>query len=227
MSGTDENELFSGQIQMGDIALTSNEAACLQGEEWLSDSVIEFCLEYLRCVKFKKHLKKIEIISPCVAHLLRTLKDEDLRKELEHLRILQHQIVLIPVNNAEGDADGTHWSLMFFHPVSYTFHHIDTMDPTNNDAANDIAFQIVQGLNIEEECSMVTHQNVTQVNKHDCGVHVLVQADHAIRQIVDKGVDSDNFTAYKMDCVGRERRSLIRLLKFLAWTRDHCVDHVL
>ena len=106
---TSENEeeqevLFPGQIQMGDVTLTSEEAMCLRGREWLTDDVIEFYLEYLRRVKFKEHFDQIEIIGPCVAHLLKALeRREDIAKELEPLlRVSQHKIILIPVNNAEG-----------------------------------------------------------------------------------------------------------------------------
>ena len=89
-------ELFEGQIIQGDIALTSDEALCLLGQEWLSDTVIEFYLEYLRCVKFKDYYDQIEIIGPCVAQLLKNIDNkEDIVNELEPLNLPGRKIVLI------------------------------------------------------------------------------------------------------------------------------------
>ena len=67
--------------------------------------VIEFYLEYLRRVKFKEHFEDIEIIIPCVAQFLKTLKREAMSSqffanELEPSRLLQRRLVLIPVSGA-------------------------------------------------------------------------------------------------------------------------------
>ena len=216
-------ELFEGQIIQGDIALTSDEALCLLGQEWLSDTVIEFYLEYLRCVKFKDYYDQIEIIGPCVAQLLKNIDNkEDIVNELEPLNLPGRKIVLIPVNNADADnSEGTHWSFMFYLPGSQSFHHIDTLDPLNSDAAHEIAGQMLRGLGIQKECDMVTYHAVQQPNKYDCGVHVLANADNAIRQIVVEKVDIDHFIQDKRINIRRERQTVLDVILDLVWKRDN------
>ena len=223
--------MFQGQIKQGDIALTSDEALCLIGREWLSDTVIEFYLEYLRRVKFKDYSDQIEIIGPCVAQLLKNIEDtKDIAHQLEPLKLHERKIVLIPVNNELAGTEGTgsHWSLMFYLPDSKSFHHIDTLDPMNHDAAYEIAGQMDRGLGIQEDPEnldeypdFVTYFAVQQSNNYDCGVHVLANADNAIRQIVVDDVDKDDFIQDKRINVRRERRTILDVILCLVWKRDN------
>merc|ERR1711962_913423 len=146
--------------------------------------MIEFYLEYLKRVKFEQHSRQIEIIGPCVAQLIKMMDSaDDILRVLGPLKLLEHRIVLIPVNNQEQDTAGTHWSLMFFLPESRSFHHIDSLDPANNESAHKIAKSIVNGLDITG-ANIITYLDAgVHKNKHDCGVYVLRNAEKAIKQL--------------------------------------------
>ena len=116
---------------------------------------------------------------------------------------------------------------MFFLPEWHTFHHIDTLDPMNGEAAHEIASKVVEAIVDDgSKIDLVTHHGLRQVNVYDCGVHVLVQADNAIRQVVDKNVSSDQFSPENRPDVRGERRSVLNTLSVLAWARDN-PEHVI
>ena len=125
------------------------------------------------------------------------------------LKLLEHRIVLIPVNNQEQDTAGTHWSLMFFLPESRSFHHIDSLDPANNESAHKIAKSIVNGLDITGANIITYHDAGVQKNKHDCGVYVLRNAEKAIKQLFSYGID-DNFEATSTKDMSYQRRKVLQ-----------------
>ena len=216
---TDE-KLFEGLIVLGDVSISSKDALCLLGQEWLDDKIIEFYLEYLRLIKFKRFSKYIQIIGPCVAHLIKTMdsKDDAISAMLDPLKIDERRVVLIPVNNAEtSSSSGTHWSLMVYVPRQKTFYHLDTLRKMNDDAANQIAHRVAETLG-EPGYDLYAYNGTQQGNAHDCGVYVLVNAELAISHFLLSSNWEGFYPAQSMD-MGHKRRSVLRVILELAKCR--------
>ena len=99
--------------------MTSEEASCLEKERWLLDQLILFFLTYLCSIKWSQYKDDIEIIGPSVAQMLKMYNnDDEVEEQLQPLNIVDGNLVLIPVNNAQDqERKGCHWSILIFFSV--------------------------------------------------------------------------------------------------------------
>ncbi len=72
----------------------------------------------------------MEIIGPTVSqHIKMSDCPQVVKNMIEHLKLLEKEVVLIRVNNAsQADAEGSHWSLMIMIPSNGHFYHVDKLD---------------------------------------------------------------------------------------------------
>lgn len=180
-------------VVIGSVRLTVRDTECLRARQWLVDNVIEFYLEYLRLREFGSHKDLVTVVSPSVAQFIKICAHvEDLVGQVLSLKLDKKWLVVIPVNDADVDRQGTHWSLMLFVPCNQHFLHIDTREKTNYHSALTVCRKIADCLQLED-ATFQHFQETKQSNNYDCGLYVLQNARAAFRYILEGGLCKPEF----------------------------------
>jgi sentrin-specific protease 8 len=163
--------------------------ALLGGPFWLNDQIIAFYFQYLESDVFKDHLTSLQFISPAVTQLIKMSPAEDTRSILKPLD--QHRtkkLSFFAVNdNESAGAGGTHWSLLVFSKSEQTFFNFDSVFGQNRPAAKKLADLLTEAFNCPTAIFQ-DHDCTQQTNSHDCGIHLLANAEHIANFFLETGV---------------------------------------
>ncbi|KOS19534.1 Ubiquitin-like-specific protease 1 [Escovopsis weberi] len=84
------------------------------------------------------------------------------------------QVILIPICN------NNHWTLLYMSPMLKRIAHIDSLNPAGNPKYVELGKKWAKDLTkgeFDESCwSPATHATPAQINGHDCGMHVILNA---------------------------------------------------
>jgi sentrin-specific protease 8 len=179
--------------------------ATLDPGVWINDTIIEFYFAHLQSMHSKS---RIHFMLPGIAYFMSQTDDaSDLGLQLDH------DVVLIPVNNNHGNVvGGTHWSLLVYVRKEEKFYHCDSNGKMNYQAACRFATSLRQLLPSNGkvlECNVLR-----QVNGFDCGVHVMATAE----VVADGKLDFEPLEVRKLvhETISDKRRQIKELILRLA-----------
>ncbi len=117
-----ELSLFGKLYKYGDDIVDSIDLDSLQPEAWVTDGVIDFQQAVLRDENEDfgyLGAKQVQLLTELTANSM-----SDNAKTINELQ--KKDAVFIPLNNARGDATGSHWALAVYDTESSTFFYLDS-----------------------------------------------------------------------------------------------------
>lgn len=203
-------------ISFHDSLIRQSDIKILEGQKWLNDRIIGFYFEYL----FEKVFDRssgLVFISPEVSQFLKMAAKEELGIFLEPLALEDKDLIVLAVNNSNDPErpGGSHWSLLMYSRQAQQFFHFDSMSEMNRHSAREIASKTYAFLSSksQERLPSLRVKEVPvlqQTNGHDCGIHLLCNAQHATRHMLLYG--SDNGLELLKPEVAESKRSELKKL---------------
>lgn len=181
-----------------DCLVRQSDIAILDGPFWLNDRVIGFYFEHLYRSCFTSSSSKVALLSPEVSQFLKFVSDDEVSAFVGPLDLEAKDVIATAVNN-ESDPSrpgGSHWSLLVYSGQSRQFYHMDSSQGMNRDHAVATAKKIhhflvkkerESGLNLFFDFMFKEVGVAGQTNGHDCGIHVLYNAETALRHFLIYG----------------------------------------
>lgn len=163
-------------LSFHDSLLRESDISLLKGPYWLNDQIISFYFEYLsKCVHMQD---PVLFVSPEVTQCLKLVTALEMDIFLDPLDAKSKQLVFFAVNNnsLRNSAGGSHWSLLVWSRPEQRFYHYDSMSPANKEVAEGL----YESLKVAFDCSLAPFKETVclrQSNSHDCGIHVIAQAE--------------------------------------------------
>ena len=211
-------------LSFSDSVIRKSDLKLLEGPHWLNDRIISFYFEYLYEREFDSS-SKLVFISPEVCQFLKMADKAEIGIFLEPLQLDQKDLIVLAVNNST-DPDrpgGSHWSLLMFSKQAKEFFHFDSSSGMNKEPARQLASRAHQFLLSKTEDRFqirVKEVQVTQqTNGYDCGVHLLCNAQHAVRHLLIYGSD-EGLEPVDMQKVKTKRAELRELVVSLSDIED-------
>ncbi len=172
-------------------ALESARPLALGATEWLGDEHIK--ADYERLAKelrqiYPRFAAQTHFVPPAVVQMLRFASAEDLKEALPGVYDTaagqKTRFLFLPVNNGQpGEAEGTHWSLLFIdrgHPQGPQALHYDSL---KDSAQLSIAGQLARQLGA---AGYREGHVAPQRNGYDCGVAVLAATRELVTRLTNK-----------------------------------------
>lgn len=180
-----------------DALVRQSDLDLLDGPLWLNDAIIGFYFQHLHSSQFGGS-DKICFISPEVSQFLKLASKEEIHVFVDSLNLEIQEVIVMAVNNASDPnrPGGSHWSLLIFSSQSRAFFHFDSSPGLNQDHADQLAKQIhhylvkkekEQGVHVFFDFRIIEVDVAKQSNGYDCGIHVLLNAEHVVRHILVYG----------------------------------------
>ena len=173
-------------MMLENISIVSRDLDCLNPKKWLLDNVLALHLIYQKTHFFKTWEKEIEIIPPTLTELIKHSSIDNIRNQLQELNLLSKSLVIIPVNNAEVNTEGSHWSILIWSINQDSFYHVDTMGKMNKRVATGIMETMLKVLNLDYRHHKISYYEFQQSNGYDCGLYVLKFAKDAMESTFTK-----------------------------------------
>lgn len=185
-------------LSFSDSLIRQSDLKLLEGPHWLNDRVISFYFEYLYEKEFDSS-NKLVFISPEVSQFLKmATSKEELLVFFDPLNLEEKDLIILPVNDS-NDPDrpgGSHWSLLMFSRQAQQFFHFDSSLGLNSGSARQLSSKthqyLMSKLQLENRFPLKFKEVMTatqQSNGHDCGIHVLCNAQNATRHMLIYGSD--------------------------------------
>lgn len=162
---------------------------------WITDSVLEFWLEYIT--------KDTEIgyLGPSIVHLIR---DSSQKIPIEFLdaHALQSKVLLVPINDHQGeDSGGSHWSLAVYLGEKWLYY--DSLPCNKNTLlAKRTCKKVNEYLSGPLDFTQIDINQ--QLNNYDCGLYVILISECISRNEIPRAINFDS-----NDC----RQRIINLIK--------------
>ena len=200
-------------LSFHDSVIRESDEKLLHGPYWLNDNIIAFYFEYLEHVV--KPPYDTCYITPSVTQFIKTMPSQEVGIFLEPLELHKKGVVFLAVNDSEAldTPSGTHWSLLVYNRARSKLFHYDSMNGANDSQALSVTQNILPYLNDDkaEFCSAECRQ---QQNSHDCGIHVICNAEHITGKYMYFVGPSEKEIVMEHDLRGK-REDLIRIISEL------------
>jgi len=182
-----------------DCLVRQSDVSLLDGPFWLNDRVIGFYFEHLYRSSFLSGgTSKVILLSPEVSQFLKLVPDTEVEAFIGPLDLEAKDVIATAINNEMDPSKpgGSHWSLLIYSAQSRQFYHLDSSPGMNSDHAAITARKIhhflvkkerESGLNLFFDFMIKEVPVSTQTNGYDCGVHVLYNAEAALRHFLIYG----------------------------------------
>ncbi|GFR71429.1 sentrin-specific protease 8 [Elysia marginata] len=187
-------------LSFGDSLLLKSDLDLLAEPNWINDKLIGFAYD------------------PSLVQIIRFAGASDLQVLLDSLNLPTKQFVFVPVNDHSDTTQvgGMHWSLLVYVRSRQEFQHYDSSRGTNQAVAKKLMDKLqpfVQAPKgklrfVEMDCS---HQE----NSYDCGMFVLANTEHLIREFVEC-VSLGVGDVVNQQTVSDKRKHLAQLITSLA-----------
>ncbi|KAI8365325.1 uncharacterized protein BYT42DRAFT_589547 [Radiomyces spectabilis] len=201
-----------------DVVLHAEDVASLDEGQWLTDSIIEFHMEYLERNHQTPGNDVVTLLRPGMVQLLsHTQEDVTALKPVLPPSLSTSQAVFMPINDGvpESAYSGSHWSLLVYLHQTQKCYHYDSIRDSNLDQARLTAQRLSSLLELPRPISVIPMACPQQTNGADCGVHVIALVDYFVRKIQETSdietlvsVDSDEIAATSM-----VRKRLLSVIK--------------
>jgi len=205
--------------------LYESDVELLKGPEWLNDRIIGFVFEHLQHDTYKD-VTNILFISPEVTQFLKVCPSDDLPDFTKDL-FVDKDFVFLPLNdNIELDSPGgTHWSLLVFSKPESAFYHFDSYGDSNQRHAWELVARLWPILGCKGEPTTRTANVLHQTNSHDCGVHVVCNAENVADHCALKKSVEGYIKATKEE-ITTKRTNLLKLIDNLKVKADTAKEKV-
>jgi len=165
-----------------DVCLRKSDIDTLQGSNWLNDAIISFMFEYYQQETYKQHSEHIHFFDPSIVQLIKQNPSfaPDVLKP--HFKDDKKDLFLFPINdNTENKVGGTHWSLLVCDRYDRSLTHYDSSYSKSNQSTARLVGKILSST-VFKGCECFEADAEGQTNSHDCGVHLLMNAERAVAQ---------------------------------------------
>lgn len=205
-----------------------NMEACLSllGNKWIMDDSITL---YFDCLEEKK-IKQTCFIKPAIVQAIKCL--EDTNTIIEPLELKDKNYIFIPINNAEKDEEGSHWSLLFYNKSEKTCYYLDSNKQSNIKHAR-IVFSKIKNYLCTSDNNHINLRIVDcpqQDNGYDCGIYLLLFVDWLISTIVVKSQSESIFILNSTKNYNITTQDTIRkraLLAYITYQQKNLVKEVI
>ncbi|GFR84334.1 sentrin-specific protease 8 [Elysia marginata] len=205
-------------LNFGDSLLLKSDLDLLAEPNWINDKLIGFAYEYYEREQFNHSADRLALLSPSLVQIIRFAGASDLQVLLESLHLPTKQFVFVPVNDNSDTSKvgGMHWSLLVYVRSRQEFQHYDSSRGTNQAVAKRLMDKLQPFVHapkgklkfVEMDCS---HQE----NSYDCGMFVLANTEHLIREFVEC-VSLGVGDVVNQQTVSDKRKHLAQLITSLA-----------
>lgn len=202
-------------VSFGETDVYQSDLQLLKCPNWLNDTIINFCCDYLKLVEFtsSKHARDIVFVYPGTSFILLHESDsEDMMDTMDGQGIRADTgLALFPLNNNENvlGGGGSHWALLAYTGSDGKFAYFDSMGKANERTAKQLASQLRWGFDEQQKNKKTststangtavgdektkhkqTHVEMPitapqQLNTYDCGVYTVAIAHQLARAYVD------------------------------------------
>ncbi|CEL93408.1 unnamed protein product [Vitrella brassicaformis CCMP3155] len=182
------------RVTLHNARLYDQDIRLLQEGNLLNDSCIGFALEYLSTIGDFKDQSDVLFMDPATSFWVNIEDDlDDLKEGLEALSLSSRRLLLVPLNDNEDRQvanAGSHWSLLVIHNPSdgpMSFDYYDSMGSGILPVATKIARKLSSLLRPQDDpnsakATVTVQKAAQQTNATDCGVYVLLFAEHIARK---------------------------------------------
>ncbi|GFN74908.1 sentrin-specific protease 8 [Plakobranchus ocellatus] len=211
-------------LNFGDSLLLKSDLELLTEPNWINDKLIGFAYEYYEREQFNHSADRLALLSPSLVQIIRFAEAGDLHVLLESLSLPAKQFVFVPVNdNADTSrVGGTHWSLLVYVRSKQEFQHYDSASGNNQAVAKRLMDKLQPFVQAPKgKLKFVEMDCPQQENCYDCGMFLLANTEHLIREFVEC-VSLGVRDVVSQNSVQDKRRELTRLISSLAKeAKDH------
>lgn len=167
------------------VVLYQHDLDSLSPHSWVTDSVIEFWLEYIT------KDKDVGYLGPSVVHLIRD-SAQTIPIEFLDAKALNSKIVLVPINDHRGeDSGGSHWSLAVYLKDTNKWLYYDSMASNHNTS---LAIYTCKKINdyISGSWDFAQIDINQQSNNYDCGIYVMLISEHLSKNQIPRDINFDS-----------------------------------
>lgn len=171
-------------INYHDVQMYETDIEIFTQNAWLNDNAINFYLMYIYQAVCGAS-KDWAMLDPAVISFFMLQCDEEDEFQAFVSQFTDKKMVFIPINNTtSSESYGTHWSLLVWDVSSQTFHHFDSSQPLNRNAATQTARRLCPRLAVQEkDCPQ-------QQNGYDCGMHAILVVEYLAKRAFQGATES-------------------------------------
>lgn len=191
------------------VSLRESDRGVLQGQYWLTDTIISFYFEYLARELFPRNTDWL-FVSAELTQLIRLVQELEMDQFLEPLNTPTRDFIFLPLNNNNNPEEegGSHWSLLVFSRSEKAFYHFDSSNHSNVQfVCIPMVARLKRAFGLSRACIRLV-DCVQQGNRHDCGIHVLCNLDVVTRHIEETGLVEQVGLPDYPEILGKRRRIL-------------------
>lgn len=207
-----------------DSQITVKDVASLKPRCWLTDNIINFYVEYVEQTMLRPKIsglhEKVAVIGPSVVQMLKFLNTNEF-SALDCLKLQSKRLILLPLNDAAINDQGSHWSLLVYVKMDCkkepVFFHLDSLNGRNNATCLELCPMLSQYLCGQELYPESPAGVGQQSNMFDCGIMVILFIEHILHFYAEKQTLDDNWEKYKFgvkQCHAK-RHELLKLVEEL------------
>lgn len=207
-----------------DSKITIKDVASLKNRCWLTDNIINFYVEYVEQTLLRSSNSilsdKVSVIGPSVVQMLKFLTADEF-SALDSLELQSKKLILLPLNDAAINDQGSHWSLLVYVNVDSSkepmIYHLDSLNGRNNSTSLELGPILSQHL-----CGKELHPESPdgvgqQSNMYDCGIMVILFIKHIIefyleQQKFDTKWENYHFGSKRCYAMRQEMMNLVKEL---------------
>jgi sentrin-specific protease 8 len=167
------------------VVLYQHDLDSLSPGSWLTDSVLEFWLEYITTDRDMSYL------GPSVVHLIRD-SAQNIPIEFLDAKALNEKVILVPINDHQGqESGGSHWSLAVYLRDSNKWLYYDSMASNHNTSlAKYTCKKINDYLSGSFDFAQIDINQ--QKNNYDCGLYVILLSEFFTKTQIPREINFDS-----------------------------------
>lgn len=215
MAGSNDDQVV---LSFGDSLLLKSDLELLAEPNWINDKLIGFAYEYYEREQFNHSADRLALLSPSLVQIIRFAGAADLQVLLESLHLPTKQFVFVPVNDNSdiNKVGGMHWSLLVYVRSKQEFQHYDSSRGTNQAVAKKLMDKLQPFVQAPKgKLKFVEMDCPHQQNSYDCGMFVLANTEHLIKEFVEC-VSLGIGDVVTQQTVSDKRKQLFKLINSLA-----------
>lgn len=179
------------------VVLYQHDLDSLAPGAWITDSVIEFWLEYVT------RDSDVGYLGPSVVHLIRD-SAQTIPIQFLDAQALYSNGILVPINDHQGEeSGGSHWSLAVYYKDTNKWVYYDSMASNHNTCLAKYTCKKINDY-LSGSFTFTQIEISQQTNNYDCGLYVILISEYISKNQIPKDINFDS-----NDC----RNRIINLIK--------------
>lgn len=179
------------------VVLYQNDIDSLAPCSWITDSILEFWLEYIT------KGTDIGYLGPSIVHLIRD-SSQKIPIEFLDVQALNSKILLVPINDHQGEeSGGCHWSLAAYLCETGKWIYYDSLKSKYNTLLAKMTCSKINEY-LSGTFDFAQFEVNQQWNNYDCGLYVILLAECLSKKEIPKAINFDS---------DETRKRIINLIK--------------